>query len=210
MSINFPVIVKQLGLVPYFSTYEAMRDFTLQRDEQAIDELWVLQHPPVYTMGLAAKPAHLLNTGTIAVEHIDRGGQVTYHGPGQLIVYVLMNIKRRHWTVRHLVQQLEQAVIDYLHSEQITAQRRENAPGVYVGHKKIASLGLRIKRGCSYHGLSINVDMDLSPFQGINTCGYEGLEVTQLKDLAVNKNFQQISDDFLNFLLNKLNYNALK
>lgn len=208
MSINFPVIVKQLGLVPYSSTYEAMRDFTLQRDEQAIDELWVLQHPPVYTMGLAAKPAHLLNTGTIAVEHIDRGGQVTYHGPGQLIVYVLMNIKRRHWTVRHLVQQLEQAVIDYLHSEQIAAQRRENAPGVYVGHKKIASLGLRIKRGCSYHGLSVNVDMDLSPFQGINTCGYEDLEVTQLKDLAVNKDFQQISDDFLNFLLNKLNYNA--
>ncbi|WP_353571617.1 lipoyl(octanoyl) transferase LipB, partial [Candidatus Albibeggiatoa sp. nov. BB20] len=200
------VVIKQLGLVPYLSTYDAMRDFTLQRGEQTMDELWVLQHPAVYTMGLAAKPEHLLNTGQIPVENIDRGGQVTYHGIGQLVIYVLMNVKRKHWGVRQLVQQLEQATLDYLASENIIAQRRDNAPGVYVGEKKIASLGLRIKRGCSYHGLSLNVDMDLSPFQGINTCGYEGLEVTQLTDLGVTKDFQQVSQDFVNRLLQTLDY----
>ncbi|MCV6636098.1 lipoyl(octanoyl) transferase LipB [Candidatus Albibeggiatoa sp. nov. NOAA] len=204
------VVIKQLGLVPYITTYDAMRDFTLQRDEQATDELWMLQHPSVYTMGLAAKPEHLLNTGQIPVEYIDRGGQVTYHGTGQLVVYVLMNVKRRHWGVRHLVQQLEQAVIDYLASENIEAQRKDNAPGVYVGQKKIASLGLRIKRGCSYHGLSLNVDMDLEPFQGINPCGYEGLEVTQLKDLGVNKNIQQVGADFLTYLLSSLDYTQVQ
>jgi len=202
--LQHSVVIKQLGLVPYLPIYDAMRDFTLQRDEQVIDELWVLQHPPVYTMGLAAKPEHLLNTGQIPVENIDRGGQVTYHGTGQLGIYVLMNVKRKHWGVRKLVQQLEQAVIDYLATEKIIAQRRDKAPGVYVNQKKIAALGLRIKRGCSYHGLSLNVDMDLSPFQGINPCGYEGLEVTQLKDLGVTASFQQVSDNFVNHLVQAL------
>jgi len=200
------VVIKQLGTVPYVSTYDAMRDFTLQRDVQALDELWVLQHPSVYTMGLAAKPEHLLNTGRIPVEYIDRGGQVTYHGLGQLVVYILMDIKRRKWGVRQLVKQLEQAVIDYLASENINAERRKNAPGVYVGQQKIAALGLRVKRGCSYHGLSLNVDMDLSPFQGINPCGYEGLEVTQLKDLGVTQDFHHISEQFLTHLLASLDY----
>jgi lipoyl(octanoyl) transferase len=202
--LTYPVVIKQLGLVPYLPIYDAMRNFTLQRDEQTTDELWVLQHPSVYTMGLAAKPEHLLNTGQIPVENVDRGGQVTYHGLGQLVVYVLINVKRKHWGVRQLVQQLEQAVIEYLATEKIVAQRRENAPGVYVEQKKIAALGLRIKRGCSYHGLSLNVDMDLSPFQGINPCGYEGLEVTQLKDLGVTRSFQQVSADFVNHLVQVL------
>ncbi|MEK7990412.1 MAG: lipoyl(octanoyl) transferase LipB [Thiotrichaceae bacterium] len=208
--LQHSVVIKQLGLVPYLPIYDAMRDFTLQRDEQAIDELWVLQHPPVYTMGLAAKPEHLLNTGQIPVENIDRGGQVTYHGTGQLVIYVLMNVKRKHWGVRQLVQQLEQAVIDYLATEKIIAQRRDKAPGVYVNQKKIAALGLRIKRGCSYHGLSLNVDMDLSPFQGINPCGYEGLEVTQLKDLGVTASFQQVSDNFVNHLVQALDYTQIQ
>ncbi len=204
-----PVVIKYLGLVPYALAYDAMRDFTLQRDTQTIDELWFLQHPSVYTMGLAAKPEHLLNTGQIPVEYTDRGGQVTYHGVGQLIVYVLMDIKRRHWGVRQLVRQLEQAVIDYLAHEHVSAQRRKNAPGVYVEQKKIAALGLRIKRGCSYHGLSLNVDMDLSPFLGINPCGYAELEVTQLKELAIDTNIQQVSETFLNYLLRSLDYTSI-
>jgi len=206
----FPLLIRHLGIVPYKPTYQAMQRFTDTRGADTPDELWVLQHPPVYTLGQAAKPEHLLNTGNIPIYPIDRGGQVTYHGPGQLIVYILMDIKRRNWGVKKLVHALEQAVIDYLASQNMSAKRREKAPGVYVDDRKIASLGLRIRRGCSYHGLSLNVDMDLTPFQGINPCGYAGLEVTQLRDLGMTEDFEQVTAQFLSYLLESLDFNPVE
>jgi lipoyl(octanoyl) transferase len=195
------VIIRQLGLVPYLPIYQAMQHFTDTRQADTPDELWVLEHPPVYTLGMAGKREHLLNTADIPIYPVDRGGQVTYHGPGQLIVYVLIDLKRRHWGVKQIVHTLEQAIIDYLANRQMTGQRRDQAPGVYVNGRKIASLGLRIRRGCSYHGLSLNIDMDLKPFAGINPCGYAGLEVTQLRELGISDNFPQVT---ANLLLNLL------
>ena len=179
--------VKYLGLVDYVPTWRAMQDFTAQRTAHTPDELWLLQHPPVYTLGLAGKPEHILRAGAIPIIPVDRGGQVTYHGPGQVVAYVLLDLKRRGYGVRELVQRLEQAVIDLLDGYGIQAERRAKAPGVYIAERKIAALGLRIKRGMSYHGLALNVDMDLAPFQAINPCGYEGLEVTQLRALGVDE-----------------------
>lgn len=180
-----PLTIKSLGLVDYQPTWHAMQDFTAQRGPDTPDEIWLLQHPPVFTLGLAGKREHILQLSDIPIVPIDRGGQVTYHGPGQVVAYVLLDLKRRGYGVRELVQRLEQAVIDLLGEYGVTTQRRAKAPGVYVTDKKIAALGLRIKQGCSYHGLALNVDMDLAPFQSINPCGYEGLEVTQLRDLGV-------------------------
>ena len=199
-----PILIRHLGLVPYQPTYQAMQHFTNNRNAETLDELWVLQHPPVYTLGQAGKPEHILNPGHIPIVQTDRGGQVTYHGPGQLIVYLLMDIKRRNWGVKQLVHALEQAVIDYLASQKITANRRKQAPGVYINQRKIASLGLRIRRGRSYHGLSFNIDMDLTPFQGINPCGYAGLEVTQLRDLGMTNTFEQNTAPFLLYILETL------
>ncbi len=162
-----------------------MQRFTQHRDAQTADEIWITEHPPVYTLGLNGKREHLLNTGDILVINSDRGGQVTYHGPGQLVIYILIDIKRLNLGVRQLVTTLEQAMIFALAQYGITAVARADAPGVYVGNKKIGSIGLRIKRNCSYHGLSINNNMDLRPFDHINTCGYPGLAVTQLADLGV-------------------------
>ena len=179
--------VKYLGLVDYVPTWRAMQDFTAQRTAHTPDELWLLQHPPVYTLGLAGKPEHILRAGAIPIIPVDRGGQVTYHGPGQVVAYVLLDLKRRGYGVRELVQRLEQSVIDLLDGYGIQAERRAKAPGVYIAERKIAALGLRIKRGMSYHGLALNVDMDLAPFQAINPCGYEGLEVTQLRALGVDE-----------------------
>lgn len=179
--------VKYLGLVDYVPTWRAMQDFTAQRTAHTPDELWLLQHPPVYTLGLAGKPEHILRASTIPIIPVDRGGQVTYHGPGQVVAYVLLDLKRRGYGVRELVQRLEQSVIDLLDGYGIQAERRAKAPGVYIAERKIAALGLRIKRGMSYHGLALNVDMDLAPFQAINPCGYEGLEVTQLRALGVDE-----------------------
>ncbi len=179
--------VKYLGLVAYTPTWQAMQAFTAQRGEDTPDELWLLQHPPVFTLGLAGKREHILSTSEIPIIPIDRGGQVTYHGPGQVVAYVLLDLKRRGYGVRELVQRMEQALIDLLASYGIAAARRAKAPGVYVGERKIAALGLRIKHGCSYHGLALNVDMDLAPFLAINPCGYEGLEVTQLRAFGVEE-----------------------
>ena len=179
--------VKYLGLVDYVPTWRAMQDFTAQRTAHTPDELWLLQHPPVYTLGLAGKPEHILRASTIPIIPVDRGGQVTYHGPGQVVAYVLLDLKRRGYGVRELVQRLEQSVIDLLDGYGIQAERRAKAPGVYIAERKIAALGLRIKRGMSYHGLALNADMDLAPFQAINPCGYEGLEVTQLRALGVDE-----------------------
>ncbi|MGZ5050674.1 MAG: lipoyl(octanoyl) transferase LipB [Methylobacter sp.] len=181
-----PITVRDLGIQPYESTWQAMQRFTLERDAEAVDEIWLTEHPAVYTLGLNGKREHLLNTGDIPVVNTDRGGQVTYHGPGQLVVYTLLDIKRLNLGIRQLVTTLEQAMIATLAHYGITAAARADAPGVYVDGKKIGSIGLRIKKNCSYHGLSLNNNMDLRPFDRINTCGYPGLEVTQLSDLGVS------------------------
>lgn len=182
--------IRRLGQVPYEPTWQAMREQTLARAGTAgvetRDELWLVEHPPVFTQGQAGKPEHLLRDIGVPVVPIDRGGQITYHGPGQVVVYLLLDLQRRHLKVRELVSRIEQAVIDLLAEHGVVAMRRQGAPGVYVGEAKIAALGLRVRNGCCYHGVSLNVDMDLSPFSAINPCGYEGLAVTQLRDLGVN------------------------
>lgn len=188
------MIVRRLGLVDYESTWRAMRDFTSGRSAETADEIWLCQHPPVFTQGLAGKPEHLLRDIGIPVVKIDRGGQITYHGPGQLVAYLLLDLKRRGLTVKGLVNRMEQAVIDLLADYGIAAGRREGAPGVYVGAAKIAALGLKIKNGCSYHGLSLNVAMDLGPFAAINPCGYEGLAVAQLAELCGETAIDRVGD----------------
>lgn len=180
------VAIRNLGLRDYEATWQDMQRYTLDRDAESVDELWITEHPPVYTLGLNGKREHLLETGDIPIINSDRGGQVTYHGPGQLIMYTLLDISRLNLGVRALVTLLEQAMIFALAQYGITATARIDAPGVYVKDKKIGSIGLRIKKNCCYHGLSLNNHMDLSPFDHINTCGYSGLEVTQLADLGVN------------------------
>lgn len=170
-----------------------MQAFTAARGPDTPDEIWLLEHPPVFTLGLAGKREHILHTTDIPIIPIDRGGQVTYHGPGQVVAYLLLDLKRRGYGVRELVARMEQSVIDLLVGYAITAERRERAPGVYVAGKKIAALGLRIKHGMSYHGLALNVDMDLTPFTHINPCGYAGLEATQLKDMGVVEDWDAVS-----------------
>ena len=182
------MIVKHLGLTDYATAYQAMQDFNAQRDADTPDEIWLIEHPPVFTLGLAAKPEHILDAGNIPVVKIDRGGQVTYHGPGQLVVYLLLDLKRRNIGVRELVRTMEQAIIDTLADYDIASQRIAGAPGIYIDGAKIAALGLRVKRGCCYHGLALNVDMDLVPFTRINPCGYAGMPVTQTKDLGLRAN----------------------
>ena len=173
----------QLSLADYAPVFEAMKAFNDTRNEATEDELWVVEHPPVFTQGLAGKPEHLLIRDDIPVVQIDRGGQITYHGPGQLVVYTLIDFKRRQTSVRHIVSALENSIIATLAEYGIAAAADPARPGVYVGAKKIASLGLRIKNGAVYHGLALNIDMDLSPFTHINPCGYAGMEMTQMADL---------------------------
>jgi len=187
------LIIKHLGRVDYEPTWHAMQAFTAARGPDTPDEIWLLEHPPVFTQGLAGKREHILHTTDIPIIPIDRGGQVTYHGPGQVVAYLLLDLKRRGYGVRELVARMEQAVIDLLAGYAVTAERRERAPGVYVAGKKIAALGLRIKHGMSYHGLALNVDMDLTPFTHINPCGYAGLEATQLKDLGVAVDWETVA-----------------
>lgn len=174
--------VRPLGLAPYEPTWRAMQRFTDERDESTPDEIWLVEHPPVFTLGLNASREHLLAPGDIPVVQIDRGGQVTYHGPGQLVVYPLVDLRRRPLGVRELVVALENAIIGYVAELGLTAQGSRQAPGVYVGASKLASVGLRIRRGASYHGLALNVSLDLTPFERINVCGHRGLTVTQLAD----------------------------
>jgi len=176
--------VRRLGRVDYEPTWRAMQRFTDERDAQTADELWLLEHPPVFTLGMSGRREHLLAPGDIPVLDIDRGGQVTYHGPGQLVVYVLLDLRRRGFGVHELVSALEQAVLDYAAALGIPAECRRGAPGIYVRGRKLASVGLRIRRGASYHGLALNVHMDLEPFRRINPCGYPGLEVTELAALG--------------------------
>ena len=190
--------VRNLGRVDYEPTWQAMLDFTAARTDETPDELWICEHPPVYTLGQAGKPEHLLVDNGIPLVKIDRGGQITYHGPGQVVIYLLLDLTRRDLKVRELVTRIEQAIIDFLGENGVAADRLDGAPGVYIKRNgivaKIGALGLRIRKGRCYHGLSLNVDMDLSPFNAINPCGYAGMAVTQTRDLGVPLTLAQTAD----------------
>lgn len=201
-----PLLLRRLGRCEYRPVFDAMRAFTDGRDATTPDELWWVEHPPVFTQGLAGKPEHLLAPGDIPVVRADRGGQVTYHGPGQLVVYCLLDVRRIGLGARALVTILEQSVIELLAAHGIVAHARPDAPGVYVEDAKLASLGLRIRQGRSYHGLSLNVNMDLEPFTRINPCGYPGLRVTQLRDLGVDLTPETAAEVLLPRLGRKLGY----
>jgi lipoyl(octanoyl) transferase len=201
----FPApVTRHLGVADYEDTWRRMQQFTQERTAQTADELWFLEHPPVFTQGMAGRSEHLLSPGEIPVVRTDRGGQVTYHGPGQLVVYTLIDLRRAALSVRDLVSALEQSVIRYCAQLGVTAQARREAPGVYVAGRKLASVGVRIRRGASYHGLALNVNMDLEPFGRINPCGYAGLEMTQLASLAPVTAVAQAARDLLPHLLTAL------
>lgn len=187
-------VIRKLGLCDYQKIWDEARAFTASRNKGTPDEIWILQHHPVFTQGLAGKPEHLINPGNIPVVQTDRGGQITYHGPGQLIVYPLFNLPRLGCGVKQFVSWLESSVISLLSDYAIKAYSREDAPGVYVDGKKICSLGLKIKHGCSYHGIALNVDMDLTPFNRINPCGYKGLSMTQMKDYLTDINWEELEN----------------
>lgn len=204
--LNNQLVIRNLGVVEYRPTWERMKTFTAERRGDTIDEFWLLQHYPVFTLGQAGKKEHLLAPGSIAVVQSDRGGQVTYHGLGQLIIYLLIDLKRRQMGVRSLVTRIETSVIDLLAQFDIAGLGRRDAPGVYVGQDKIAALGLRIRRGCSLHGLSLNVDLDLDPFDLINPCGYAGLKVTQLSNLGVRENLNDVAIRLCHCLIDQFGY----
>jgi lipoyl(octanoyl) transferase len=185
-----------------------MGEFTQYRRAQTVDEIWLVEHPPVFTLGQAGKREHILDRGAIPLVETDRGGQVTYHGPGQLVVYVLLDLRRLGIGARRLVSHLEAAVVALLAAYKVTAQSRPKAPGVYVGDKKVAALGLRIRQGCCFHGLSLNVDMDLEPFSRINPCGYAGLEVTQTRDLGISAGIDELGERLIGQMLGRLGYYA--
>jgi len=197
-------LVRDLKFRPLEEVWAEMQTFTAERTEDTRDEVWFVEHPPVYTLGMRADRAHVLTPGDIPVVQIDRGGQVTYHGPGQLVAYVMLNLKRRAWTPRLLVQALESSVIDTVAAYGIAANARRDAPGVYVAGAKLAAVGLRVKRHCSYHGLAVNVAMDLTPFTGINPCGYEDLAVTQLATLCGINDLARFREDLTPRLLARL------
>lgn len=199
-----PLSTRYLGLVDYLPTWQAMQDFTAARTEETPDEIWLLQHPPVYTQGIAGKPEHLLHNHGIAIVRTDRGGQITYHGPGQIVAYLLLDMRRLKIGVRELVRKMEGAVIDLLQDYGVAAQGRIDAPGVYVDGAKIAALGLKIKNGRCYHGLALNVDMDLIPFSAINPCGYAGLKVTQTKNLGISDTLETLGNKLAEKLKEKL------
>jgi lipoyl(octanoyl) transferase len=209
------IVIRHLGMQEYLPTYEAMKQFTANRDSQTLDEIWVLEHPPVYTLGQAGDPAHLLNPNTaIPLVPIDRGGQITYHGPGQIVVYLLLDLRRRHLFVRDLVSKLEQSVIDTLADFNIFSERHQGAPGIYLSQQdrlvkdlwgaKIAALGLKVTKQCCYHGLALNVDMDLGPFEAINPCGYAGLKTIDMASLGLSDNSDIVVKNLLSHLSQQL------
>ena len=195
-----------MGLQEYDSVFEKMREFTRQRDITSADEIWCLQHLPVFTLGANADKQHILKHTDIPIIQSDRGGQVTYHGPGQLILYLMIDLKRKSIGVKHLVEMIEQSVVGLLKDYNIESEARADAHGVYVANAKIASLGLRVHRSCSYHGLALNVDMDLAPFSVINPCGFAGLEVTQMLEYVETEDTNEISKKLIDILIAKLNY----
>lgn len=195
------MIIQNLGIQNYFDVWQRMKTMTIAREESTQDELWLLEHFPVYTQGQAGKAEHILNPDSIEVIQSDRGGQVTYHGPGQLVAYVLLDIRRRNLGIRTLVSQLEDVLINLLGHYKILANIRCGAPGVYVNEKKIASIGLRVKNGCTYHGIALNVNMDLTPFNGINPCGYAKMEMTQISEFIPNITVGEVSTGFVDYFL---------
>ena len=207
-AVNQPLVVKHLGHQAYEPVWHAMQKFTDERDDQTPDELWLVEHPPVFTQGLAGKAEHILAAGDIPVIQVDRGGQVTYHGPGQIVAYPLINLRRHGIGVKSLVYGIEQAIIDTIGLYGITAKRLDNAPGVYVNGAKMASLGLRIRKACSFHGLAFNINMDLEPFQRINPCGFSGLEVIQLADMASDVNLATVEQQLIAAFCQQLNFTA--
>ncbi|MEW5009637.1 MAG: lipoyl(octanoyl) transferase LipB [Cycloclasticus sp.] len=206
---NQALKIRQLGQQDYQSTWAAMKTFCSERGAKSIDEVWFVEHPAVFTQGISGKAEHILGSSEIPIVQTDRGGQVTYHGPGQLVMYVLFDLRRLGIGVRALVDLLENITIASLKLYGLSAVSRQDAPGVYIAEKKIASLGLRVKKGCSYHGLSVNIDMDLNPFRLINPCGYEGLEITQLAEYSVNCQPADFAAVLLQQLQNELNYAPL-
>nr|WP_203142449.1 lipoyl(octanoyl) transferase LipB [Marinobacter mangrovi] len=204
------VIVRHLGLQPYLETWEAMKSFTAARTPETADELWCLQHPKVFTQGQAGKAEHVLAPGDIPVVQVDRGGQVTYHGPGQLVVYLMIDLHRAHFGVRELVSGIEDSIVAILADLGVDAAPRADAPGVYTQGTKIASLGLRIRRGCSFHGLALNVDMDLEPFGRINPCGLTGMAMTQVVDHAPQATFDGVQDALVARLVERLDLGRVR
>ena len=201
--------VSDLGRRPYDAVWQAMRAFTDERDAETQDQLWLVEHPPVFTQGQAGKPEHLLLPGDIPVVQTDRGGQVTYHGPGQLVAYPLLDLRRLGMGVRDLVTALEETLVGLLASYGVEAYPRPDAPGVYIAGDKVASLGLRVRRGCSFHGLALNVAMDLEPFRRINPCGYQGLQMTQLADqLTTAPNMAEVKDRLVGHFVQKIGYSC--
>ena len=203
------LIVKKLGRQDYEPVWKAMHKFTDERTEEDADQVWLVEHNPVFTQGQAGKAEHVLNAGDIPVIQSDRGGQVTYHGPGQLVAYFLINIRRKKFGVRDLVTHIENLVINTLKAYNIDSAARPDAPGVYVDGKKICSLGLRIRRGCSFHGLALNVDMDLSPFQRINPCGYQGMEMAQVSQLGGPSELENVEQQLIQELVELLGYDQV-
>lgn len=201
------IIVRDLGLVEYLPTWQAMQEFTASRDPDRVDEIWILEHHPVFTQGHAGDAEHLLGTGDIPVVQVDRGGQVTYHGPGQLVVYLLLNLRRKKFGVKELVARMEASIVALLAEYGVEAYARPDAPGVYVNEAKICSLGLRVRKGCSFHGLAFNLDMDLEPFNRINPCGYAGMAVTRLKNLVETLDRESVKDSLTEILVKRLEYN---
>jgi len=202
------LLVKHLGRVEYEPTWRAMQQFTESREQGSTSEAWIVEHPPVFTQGQAGKPEHLLAVNEIPLVQSDRGGQVTYHGPGQVVIYLLLNLRDTGMGIRGLVTAIEDSIIAMLAEHNIDAASRRDAPGVYVDEAKIAALGLRVKRGFTYHGLSFNLDMDLSPFQQINPCGYQGLAVTQGSELGLSLSFEQVANAILEQLCSRILHQA--
>ncbi len=205
--MHLPLIVRKLGIQDYLVTWEAMRSFTQNRQLETVDEVWLLQHPPVFTQGQAGKSEHILCPADIPVIETDRGGQVTYHGPGQLVMYVLFDLRRLQLSIRQLVSKLEHTVISLLSDFSIMATTRCDAPGVYVDQAKICSIGLRVKKGCTYHGIAFNIDMDLTPFSRINPCGFINLPITQVKNLNQHACYEDIELKIISNLMNNFGYN---
>ncbi len=204
------LVIKHLGFSEYEPVWRAMQSFTDDRDKATLDQLWVVEHPSVFTQGQAGKPEHILDSGDIPIIQVDRGGQVTYHGPGQIVMYPMIDLKRHKMGIKALVNGIEEALIQTLAKYHVMAKRKENAPGVYVEGKKIASLGLRVRKGCTFHGLAFNIDMDLNPFLRINPCGYAGLEVTQLSELSTGVDISDVQDQLIQQLCQQLQFNAVE
>lgn len=208
-SVNMDILIRPLGRADYLATLQAMRSFTDTRTAETPDEIWLVEHEPIYTQGQAGKPEHLLSATDIPVVQTERGGQITYHGPGQVVAYLLVDLKRRNLKVRELVREIESAVIDTLAAYNLAGERKPGAPGIYVNIagelQKIAALGLKIRNHCSYHGVSLNVNMDLKPFDHINACGYQGLKTTDMATLGAQANWLKVARQLADALNIKLN-----